>query len=270
MNDAKKYHQKLTIGIVGGLGPFAHIELEQRLLKAAREILNAKNDQSFPEWLLSSIPKTPDRTAAICGLGESPVPMLIQSLKRLETSYDKNGNIIPGADFAIIACNTSHKFLPELRNQIKIPIIDMIEETAVYIADKYPESRVGILATTGTLKSGIYHKSLKNNGLIPLSPLDLPDGETIQQSYVMEPIYGQWNGKEYDGKGIKSKGPTLENIDKLKQAAFSLDNFLNTDVFIAGCTEISLALSDSLMYGKPLIDPLYIVAETAVRLAYEL
>jgi len=53
--------QERLIGIVGGLGPFAHIDFERKLLAAASEVIGARRDQDFPQWVLSSIPRTPDR-----------------------------------------------------------------------------------------------------------------------------------------------------------------------------------------------------------------
>ena len=73
--------QKSIIGIVGGLGPYAHLALEEKLLKASGDLLNATKDQEFPEWILSSLPGTPDRTEAICGSGEDPTPWLVHGAR---------------------------------------------------------------------------------------------------------------------------------------------------------------------------------------------
>jgi len=263
-------NQKFVIGIAGGLGPFAHIEMERYLLEAAIELLDIKHDQDFPEWILSSIPRTPDRTLAICDSGVDPTPLLVLSLRRLETHYDRQGKKIKGADFVIIPCNTSHKFLPEIRKQVSIPVLDMIQETSKNIAERHPGARVGILATTGTLKSGIYHEALAGNKLLPQSPLDLPDGEMIQRSLVMEQIYGPWVGKKHAGGGIKATGPKPDHIKKLNQAAALLNEYSDTDVFIAACTEISLALTGSELQGKPLVDPMAVIARESIVRAYDL
>lgn len=65
-----------VIGIVGGLGPHAHIEFERRLLAA---ITQPSSDQDYPEWVVSSIPQTPDRTAALLEGGPSPVSCLVRA-----------------------------------------------------------------------------------------------------------------------------------------------------------------------------------------------
>lgn len=100
--------QERLIGIVGGLGPFAHIDFERKLLAAASTLIGARRDQDFPQWVLSSIPQTPDRTEAYFGEAEDPTPVLLRSLERLRRA---------GADFAVVACNTAHLFLERLREE---------------------------------------------------------------------------------------------------------------------------------------------------------
>ena len=142
--------QTQIIGIVGGLGPYAHIDFEQKLLESARTMLGAQADQDYPEWVLSSIPRTPDRTRAIVGTDTDPLPWLLRSIRRLERGNDQD---TPGADFVAIPCNTAHLFLPALREQVSIPILDMIRATARAVTRAHPLARVGILATNGTLAS---------------------------------------------------------------------------------------------------------------------
>ena len=266
----KSFEQKYVIGVVGGLGPFAHIAFEKRLLDAAIRIVGASDDQDFPRWILSSIPQTPDRTLAICGNGPTPVPKLVESLKRLETLYDRNGEKVPGADFAVIVCNTAHQFLGEAQKRVSMPLLDMVEETSIKIARRYPGARTGILATTGTLECRIYHKSLERHGLIPQSLLDITDGEAIQRRLVMETIYGEWDGNKFAGGGLKSGRLDNKYANNFKKAAGLLIDSLNADLFIAGCTEIPIALPGSEICGKSLADPMMIAAEKAVSVAYGL
>ena len=72
------------IGIAGGMGPFAHLDFERKLLESARELMGASRDQDYPEWVVSSVPATPDRTLAFIGEGEDPLPYLERSLLRLQ------------------------------------------------------------------------------------------------------------------------------------------------------------------------------------------
>lgn len=251
--------QERLIGIVGGLGPFAHIDFERKLLDAASELIGARRDQDFPQWVLSSIPRTPDRTEAFLGEAEDPTPVLLRSLERLRRA---------GADFAVVACNTAHLFLNRLRNESPLPIVSLIEVTADEAARIAPGGSVGVLATSGTLRSRLYHDPLAARGLRPVSPFDLEGGETLQRRNVMAPIYGPWVDGRHRGGGIKSDGGSEEARALLEQAAGWLVAEGGADVLIAGCTEIPLALEGAEVARRPLLDPAALLAGAAVRYAY--
>ena len=253
--------QQRLIGIVGGLGPFAHIDFERKLLDAASELIGARRDQDFPQWVLSSIPQTPDRTEAFFGEAENPTPVLLRSLERLRRA---------GADFAVVACNTAHLFLDRLRDESPLPIASLIEVTADEAARIAPGGSVGLLATSGTLRSRLYHDPLQARGLRPVSPFDLEGGETLQRLSVMEPIYGPWVDGRHQGGGIKTDGGSTEARALLDQAARRLVDEAEVDVLIAGCTEIPLALEGAEVAGRPLLDPARLLAAAAVRYAYGL
>lgn len=261
--------QKRLIGIVGGLGPFAHVAFEQKILGAARDLLGAQADQDYPQWVVSSIPQTPDRTLALLGKGPSPAPAMALSLERLEAA-SKAGNGMPGDLFACIPCITSHAFLPEVRKRVRVPIVDMVRETARRIERQNPGATVGILATSGTLKARLFHDALAERGLKPVSPLDLPDGETLQRDRVMAAIYGPWKDGRHVGGGIKSAGPLPEHKKMLVDTAAALVQSLGAAVVIAGCTEIPLAITEPTVEGVPVADPVRVLAETAIREAYGL
>lgn len=253
--------QQRLIGIVGGLGPFAHIDFERKLLAAASELIGARRDQDFPQWVLSSIPQTPDRTEAYFGEADDATPSLSQSLERLRGA---------GADFAVVACNTAHLFLERLRGESPLPILSLIEVTADEAASKAPGGSVGVLATSGTLRSRLYHDPLEARGLRAVSPLDLEGGATLQLGSVMEPIYGPWVDGRHQGGGIKTDGGSTEARALLEGAAERLVGDGGADVLVAGCTEIPLALEDPEVAGRPLLDPAVLLAKAAIQYAYGL
>lgn len=253
--------QERLIGIVGGLGPFAHIDFERKLLDAASEFVGARRDQDFPQWVLSSIPQTPDRTEAYFGEAEDPTPSLSRSLERLRGA---------GADFAVVACNTAHLFLARLRDESPLPIISLIETTADEAARLAPGGSVGLLATSGTLRSRLYHDPLDSRGLRAVSPLGFDDGEELQLRCVMEPIYGPWVDGRHQGGGIKTDGGSARARALLEQAAGRLVTEGGADILVAGCTEIPLALEGTEVAGRPLLDPAALLAGAAIRRAYDL
>ena len=247
---------KRVIGIVGGLGPHAHLALERAIL----DEVAAAADQDYPEWILTSMPQTPDRTEAILHGGDSPVPTLIEAIRRLSAT----------AHFAIVPCVTAHHFLPEVRRQVAFPMLDIVEE-ALRAARDSGASRVGVLATTGTLESGLFERTAERlaPGLEVISPLDLePDGGSLQERLVMGPIY---DPERRYGAALKTGGAESESDRErlaapLREAARKLVR-QGAAAIIMGCTEIPLALREGAVDDKPLIDPLRAGARAAVRIA---
>lgn len=224
-----------TIGILGGMGPKATIECFNSIV----EHTPAKKDQDHIPILIYNIPQVPDRTEAILHGGESPLPILRRSAKLLDDS---------GADFIIIPCNTAHYFLNDLRESIEIPILNMIESTI----DKIPaKSDVGLLATSGTIETGIYQRYAKDKVNI-LKP------SKEYQELVMETIYGEEGVKAgyYNKKLTKNM---LKVVQHLKDKG--------ADHFIAGCTEIRLVLKDSDFEEGTLFTPIDIIAQRSVQRA---
>jgi aspartate racemase len=253
-----------TIGIIGGLGPHAHIELERLLLRATIERLGRPpRDQDYPDWLVSSLPSTPDRTRALLGHGPSPVPALLESLRRLAGTPDT-----PRADFAIIACNTAHAFIDELRTSSPLPILNMVETTVRAARARVGDARVGLLATTGTLRSDLYpsHARRAELSLDIISLLGLQGGDALQERLVMTPIYGPIRGATRAG-GIKSGLITPKISDALREGVIELGR-AGATLVICGCTEIPLVLGNEPIQGIELLDPMALIAARAVAIAF--
>ena len=255
---------KHVIGVIGGLGPYAHVEFETRLLGATERALNRPTtEQDYPSWVLSSIPRTPDRTRAILEGTQSPVDTLVQSADRLT-----------GADFAVIPCNAAHAFLDHLRPKIILPILDMVLLTAEKaVARVGSQGCIGILAVSGTIRSGIYLDRIAK--VAPkarvVTPLELPDGEALQERCIMEPIYGKLYDGRRAGKGIKSgafhdplkrdalAAPMREAVEALGKAG--------ANIVLTACTEIPLVLGCEDVEDVPLLDPMVVLAERAIDIA---
>ncbi len=222
-----------VIGILGGMGPLATAELFRRIV----EKTPAKRDQEHPRIIIYNDPKIPDRTAFILGKGEDPRPALVEGARKLESW---------GADFIIMPCNTAHFFAEDIRRAIKVPLVSMVDATAERIAGMGLK-KVGLLATDGTVKGLVYHRSLLRRGI----GIAVPDEE--DQELVMKAIYD----------GVKAGNLELGRR-LLLGVAERLQ--LRVDGIIAGCTEVSVALRPGDL-TVPLIDPLDVIAEKAVRLA---
>jgi aspartate racemase len=225
-----------VIGILGGMGPEATAELFCRIIKETP----ARRDQEHIRIIVDNNPKIPDRTAAILGEGESPLPEMIRTAKNLERV---------GVDFIVMPCVTAHYYYEDLQKSVKIPILNMVELTAQTLAKDFPAVKnAGFLGTTGTIKSKIFDKALSRVGVKVVYP------SPRSQERVMEAIYSFIKaGKIHDGRKI-----VLEEANRL------ID--LGADAIICGCTEISLVLKDGDI-AKPVIDPLHILARSAVMFA---
>ncbi|AMM53874.1 cysteate racemase [Pyrococcus kukulkanii] len=221
-----------VIGILGGMGPLATVELFRRIV----EKTPAKRDQDHPKIIIYNNPQIPDRTAFILGKGEDPRPQLIWTAKKLEEC---------GADFIIMPCNTAHAFIEDIQKEIGIPIISMVEETARMLSE-IGCRKAGLIATTGTIVSKVYHKALEKYGIEVILPENQED--------VMRGIY----------EGVKAGNVKLGR-KILLNVARELER-KGADCIIAGCTEVSVVLRQDDLKAR-LVDPMDVIAEVAVKLA---
>lgn len=224
------------IGIIGGMGPEATAELYMKIIKATK----VNRDQDHFRVIIDSNPKIPDRTQAILNNGESPVEAIVETAKNLEKS---------GVDIGCLPCITSHYFIEEIQKQIAFKILNALEELNIYLKDNYPQVKnIGILATTGTIKTNLFNKYLLDFNIVYVD-------STTQSEKVMDAIYGEGGIKRGNTKGKPLKLLTEASQELVDKGA---------EIIIAGCTEITLALKPHNI-NKPLIDPMDVVAESIVK-----
>ena len=224
--------QSKTIGILGGMGPAATIEFFRRLVASTPAAI----DQAHLRILIDNNPHVPDRTAAIFGQGEDPSPALASMARGLEAA---------GADFLTMPCNTGHAFVDAIREAVGVPFIHMIEETVRVL----PDAPVGLLATTGTVRSELYAAACEERGI----ELVLPDDD--DQRLVMD-IIGRIKA---GGSGDSVRSHTAAIVARLEARGAA--------AVIAGCTEISLIPGDEM--SIPWIDALDCLVEAALRNALD-
>ncbi len=238
-------------------------------MSAARSILGANRDQEFPQWILSSLTETPDRVQYILHNGPDALTGVVNSFKVLEDSLDGNGNLVKRADFAVMACITAHKLIPEIKKQVKIEIVSIVEETIKDIALKMPNSRIGILATTATIQTNLFQKECQRHGITAITPLDLKNGDKIQKELVMDTIYGDWHNNDKSIGGIKGLGILPKHIDALQKASILMKEQFEIDAVIAGCTELDCALTMNEFSNITVIKPYKIIAEYIINRIYK-
>ena len=144
------------LGVLGGMGPQATNTFYQFVIDRT----DARVDQEHVNALILSDSDMPDRTSAILRGGEAREAVyrqLLADAKLLERA---------GCTCIAVPCNTSHFFLDRVQEQIGIPILHMIRETARLLASQGLK-RPGILATDGTIQTGLYQKEFSAVGIEP-------------------------------------------------------------------------------------------------------
>ena len=220
------------LGVLGGLGPMATAYFLQLLT----EMSDAKTDQEHMEIILYSKPSIPDRTKYIIGESEiNPVDDMVAVGKKIKEM---------GADILAIPCITAHFFHKELEERIGLPVIHAIEETVLYL-EKENVSGVGILATDGTIKSGLFQNALKHHRMRSFIPKE------DSQKKIMEIIYHEIKA----GAGV--------NMSLFYQITKELFD-QGAEVVLLACTELSLIKKD---YDLPAeyLDVMEILARKAVQ-----
>ena len=226
-----------TIGILGGMGPSATIKLYENITNMNKVL----KDQDHIPIIINSCPQIPDRTEALLYGGKSPLPTMIREIKKLDKI---------GVDFILIPYNTAHAYYKQLQKNTGTTIINMISETVKDIPTHI--KKVGLLATSGTVKTKVYQDELENKGLEVI----LPNADS-QENEVMKSIYGE--------KGIKAGYINKMNKDLLKSASKKLIE-KGAQGIILGCTEISLLLSQK-DFLIDIFDPLKIIARNSIIIA---
>ena len=228
-----------TIGILGGMGPEATLELFGKIIANTP----AARDQDHLRVVIDSNPKVPDRTAAILHGGPSPVPAMIAGIRALERA---------GADFVVIPCVSAHYFFDELQRETGLPILSMFDVAAEHIRQHHPHIRtVGMLATTGTLQGDRFREKLELAGIETLTPAKADQERVMAAIYEIKGAPG--------GRGRDAIGAEIRDIaDRLIQRG--------AQGVVAGCTEIPLVLKPGDL-SVPVFDTLLLLARAAITAA---
>lgn len=223
-----------TIGILGGMGPMATCDLMKKIIDHTQ----ASCDQEHIRIVVDNNTNIPDRTAAILGKGEDPRPEMIKSAVRLQSM---------GANVIIVPCNTAHFFLGDVATCVDVPILHMPRETAKLLCAQGVRA-AAVLATDGTVQSGLYDRELKELGITPVYPNE------EDQKMIMSLIY------DYVKAGIVYPYP-----EKLRAMQERLAR-QGAEKMILGCTELPIAFAQT---GTilPAVDPTTVLAQAAIRFA---
>jgi len=263
------------LGIIGGMGPLA----TARLFEMIVEMTKSDSDSGHIRTLIDCNPGVPDRTRAILDGGESPVPEIVKTAK---------GLIASGAEVLLLACNTSHYYFEDIREQLdaetpfepeklagtavtatpfvpeqssgagtleekgKVLLINLIEETGRAVLEK-GMNRVGVLATRGAVEGRVFEKYMTPMGIDVIYPD--PDGQKAVNDVIYDAVKA---GRELSEQlAGKLSATCRELVERGAQA------------LILGCTEIPIAMDKSGLWEKlgeiTFIDSLRILAGAGIR-----
>ena len=237
-----------VIGVVGGMGPLAGA----RLVELITRLTPALCDQDHRDVVLVSTPgRISDRTAFLLGhTDENPAAAVADCVQMLARA---------GATCVGIACNAAHA--PPIwdaitdilaRRRCDVELLHLVEETAREVGARVPQgSTVGVLGTTGSIRSDVYGQLLRPAGFEVRYLDDLRQGE------VHAAIYNEVDG-------LKSSAEVSERVRELvKHAARELiDN--GARCVVLGCTELPEALPFESLDGVPVIDPAVVMARRLI------
>jgi aspartate racemase len=225
---------KIT-GILGGMGPEATAFYYTQLIKKTA----ARTDQEHIHVVVEANPQTPDRTRGIFGLGESALPSLLTGIERLNRI---------GIDQAFITCITSHHYFEEMKQIAQFDLIHALDFLYDHLKAQNI-TKVGLLATSGTLKTQLFQTALKDIEVLVPNDVD-------QEQLVMQAIY-------HPDTGIKSghlEGLCLDQLLEVSQTLIQE----GAQVIIGGCTEIAMILANQNL-TVPMVDPIMIVIEDIIK-----
>ena len=226
------------LGVLGGMGPAATADFMQKVMANTR----ANCDQDHIPMLVASIPQIPDRTEGWSGRGPSPLPALLQCGKLLKRA---------GSSMIVMPCNTAHLWFEDLRARLGVTMLHIADaaiRSAVPQADV--PTRVGLLATESTIRSGLYPARARSHHSERLLRWGVPDPRR-QDGLVTRAI-------------DDIKAGELQRAGALLAAAASVLVRGGAEVIVMGCTEIPLALKPE-MAGVRLVDAPDALACEAVK-----
>ncbi|MDO5118937.1 MAG: amino acid racemase [Coriobacteriales bacterium] len=227
---------KPVLGILGGVGPLATAYFMELLIKKTP----AHTDQDHMPMIVFNDPQIPDRTAYILD-HEKPNPQgeMAKVARWLEEA---------GSDYIAIACNTAHYFYDAINEAVSIPVVNIMEETSERISSLVlAGSNVGLLATEGTVESGVFQGYFERYGLRCMAPD--PDGQARISHLIYDCVKAN---QPYDEQEF------LEEAYRLRDAG--------CEAVVVGCTELSVIYQELERKPRWLLDSLDILADRCVQI----
>ncbi|MBE1878459.1 aspartate/glutamate racemase family protein [Myceligenerans pegani] len=207
------------VGVLGGVGPLATVRFMERVVR----LTDAARDQDHVDMVVLQHAAVPDRTAFVLGRStDDPGPVLAADARRLAAA---------GAGFLVLPCNTAHAFAGAIAAATPVPLLSAVDVTVSAVLsrgtwtggrDTTRPGAVGLLATEGTIESGVYRGAFGARGVATLVP------DAAGQATVTSLVYdGVKAGRGGDLSGLESVVADLRSR--------------GAGAIVLGCTELSVA-----------------------------
>lgn len=234
------------VGILGGMGPAAGADFVRLFVQACTDRMQqcgqAVNDQAFPEHWLMQVP-VPDRTQALTTADDAPLEVMSKAIGRMETV---------GICAVAITCNTAHAWHDAL--QARFPLIELLHMPREVVANlrELGVCEVGLMATQGTYRTGLYEAALAQAGITCHLPHE------VERETLMRGIYD----------GVKADDMTYAQSCFVDVAQRLIGRHGNVPL-IMGCTEIPLTLTSAPQASTwTLVNPAQVLAQALTNRAY--
>lgn len=223
-----------SVGVIGGLGPETTAEFYLEVIFRCQKL----NTIQRPSIVISSVPLLfqIERDLLSSNSGkERYIPFLVAEAQRLQKS---------GVDFIVMPCNSLHVFINQIRAAVDVPVLSIVEETAVYLeASNY--KKVGLISTSATVANNVYEEKLQEKGIAYLTP------DPLQKSKMDKIIQ-----RLIEGQHLNS------DREEIIQVANQLAD-QEVDCITLACTDLQLLLPSS--QRVPIFDTMKVLADATVR-----
>ncbi|EGZ29862.1 hypothetical protein PHYSODRAFT_284526 [Phytophthora sojae] len=276
--------REVMLGICGGVGPAAGLLLHQLILQntdSAGEDQGHLNVCHFSrsedmtdrtEYLVYAASSSADATDSDSECGSCCSEVSCDSVKEVEnpacgmarTFAMMHAAATAGRARLVVGvpCNTFHaqpiwdEFIRRTGHASDVDHVHMLAETVAYVEKKLPScKRVGLMSTTGTRNSRVYHDLLEPRGY---TVVEVNTGATQQELH--ESIYNrEW--------GVKSTAPSVSARCEANFHRYAKQlQEQGAEVIILGCTEIPFVFAGKTHFvGILLIDPMVALARAMIR-----
>jgi aspartate racemase len=241
MQSVQTFNNMKTVGIISGMGTKAGMEFLNKFVSK----IKADTDQEFPEFIFHNNSSIPDRTKSILSIGSSPVEELKRSIMLLSESK---------MDYIISTCVTSYHFINQFENVYKKKMINPVELIVQRIKSDFSNvKKIGLLATTGTIRSGLFEMAFKDS---PFEIIILDN--YYQEEKLMKSIY-MTNGFKSSNISNEARSLFSDAVDKIVESG--------SELLIGACTEIQFGM-DRKKTDLPYIDVIDIMVDEIINLIY--